>query len=38
LFCPNGNPGGTSETEPDYLLYRYSELPRAIEFFAGRPG
>jgi putative hydrolase of the HAD superfamily len=36
LFCPNGNPGGSAETEPDYILYQYAELPRAIEFFAGR--
>jgi putative hydrolase of the HAD superfamily len=33
LFCPNGNPGGSPETEPDYLLYRYADLPSAIEFF-----
>jgi putative hydrolase of the HAD superfamily len=36
LFCPHGNPGGSPETEPDYLLYQYDDLPRAIEFFAGR--
>ncbi len=36
LFCPQGNPGGPPETEPDYLLYRYADLPRAIEFFAAR--
>jgi len=34
LFCPNGNPGGSPETEPDYILYQYSDLPRAIEFLA----
>jgi putative hydrolase of the HAD superfamily len=34
LFCPNGNPGGSPETEPDYNLYHYGDLPRAIEFFA----
>jgi putative hydrolase of the HAD superfamily len=34
LFCPNGNPGGPPETEPDYLLYRYSDLPQAIDFLA----
>jgi putative hydrolase of the HAD superfamily len=34
LFCPNGNPGGPPENEPDYLLYSYADLPRAIEFFA----
>jgi putative hydrolase of the HAD superfamily len=34
LFCPNGNPGGSPETEPDYILYQYAELPRALEFFA----
>lgn len=33
LFCPNGNPGGSPETEPDYILYRYADLPKAIEFF-----
>jgi putative hydrolase of the HAD superfamily len=36
LFCPNGNPGGPPETEPDYILYQYADLPRAIEFFAAR--
>jgi putative hydrolase of the HAD superfamily len=35
LFCPNGNPGGSPETEPDYLLYQYADLPRAIEFLQG---
>lgn len=34
LFCPHGNPGGSPETEPDYILYQYADLPRAIEFFA----
>jgi putative hydrolase of the HAD superfamily len=37
LFCPNGNPVGSAETEPDYLLYKYSDLPRAIDFLAGPP-
>jgi putative hydrolase of the HAD superfamily len=36
LFCPQGNAGGSPETEPDYLLYQYADLPRAIEFFAAR--
>jgi putative hydrolase of the HAD superfamily len=36
LFCPQGNSGGSSETEPDYLLYNYADLPRAIEFFAAK--
>jgi putative hydrolase of the HAD superfamily len=36
LFCPHGNPGGPPETEPDYILYQYADLPRAIEFFAAR--
>ena len=35
LFCPRGSPGGSTETEPDYLLYQYADLPRAIEFFTG---
>jgi putative hydrolase of the HAD superfamily len=35
LFCPNGNPGGSPETEPDYLLYQYADLPRAVEFLQG---
>ncbi|HXM41936.1 MAG TPA: HAD family hydrolase [Bryobacteraceae bacterium] len=34
LFCPRGNQGGSPETEPDYILYQYAELPRAIEFLA----
>lgn len=36
LFCPNGAGGGSTETEPDYLLYQYADLPRAIEFFAAQ--
>jgi putative hydrolase of the HAD superfamily len=36
LFCPHGNPGGSPETEPDYILYQYADLPRAIEFFAAQ--
>jgi len=35
LFCPNGNAGGPPEMEPDYLLYSYADLPRAIEFLGG---
>ena len=35
LFCPNGNAGGPPEMEPDYLLYHYADLPRAIEFLGG---
>jgi putative hydrolase of the HAD superfamily len=35
LFCPNGNLGGPPEMEPDYLLYNYADLPRAIEFLEG---
>jgi len=42
LFCPHGNQGGnhggSAETEPDYILYQYADLPRAIEFFAARKG
>jgi putative hydrolase of the HAD superfamily len=34
LFCPYGNPGGSPETEPDYILYQFGGLPRAIDFFA----
>jgi hypothetical protein len=34
LFCPNGNLGGPQEMEPDYLLYNYADLPRAIEFLS----
>ena len=34
LFCPRGNPGGPPETEPDYILHQYADLPRAIDFFA----
>jgi putative hydrolase of the HAD superfamily len=36
LFCPNGNPGGSPEGEPDYILYNYADLPGAIEFLAAR--
>jgi putative hydrolase of the HAD superfamily len=38
LFCPNGNPGGPPETEPDYLLYQYADLPRAVEFLRADAG
>jgi putative hydrolase of the HAD superfamily len=34
MFCPHGYSGGSPETEPDYILYQYADLPRAIEFFA----
>ena len=34
LFCPHGNPGGSPEIEPDYILCQPADLPRAIEFFA----
>jgi putative hydrolase of the HAD superfamily len=34
LFCPSGHPGGSPENEPDYILYQYADLPRAIEFLA----
>jgi putative hydrolase of the HAD superfamily len=36
LFCPSGNPGGSPETEPDYILYHFADLPRAIEFLAAQ--
>jgi putative hydrolase of the HAD superfamily len=36
LFSPDGNPGGSPETEPDYILYQFGDLPRAIEFFAAQ--
>ena len=36
LFCPNGTPVGSPETEPDYILYHYADLPRAIDFLAAR--
>jgi len=36
LFCPNGNPGGSPQTEPDYILYQYADLPRAMDFLAAR--
>jgi putative hydrolase of the HAD superfamily len=31
-FCNNQNPG----PEPDYIIYQFAELPRAIEFLAER--
>jgi hypothetical protein len=31
-----GDRGGSPETEPDYLLYQYSDLPRAVDFLATR--
>jgi putative hydrolase of the HAD superfamily len=36
LFCPQGNAGGSPETEPDYILYSHADLPQALEFFAAR--
>jgi putative hydrolase of the HAD superfamily len=37
LFCPNGIHGESpGAAEPDYILYHYADLPRAIEFFATR--
>jgi putative hydrolase of the HAD superfamily len=36
LFCPNGNPSGSAGAEPDYILYQYADLPRAIEFFSSQ--
>lgn len=36
LFCPQGNSGGSVENEPDYIIYQFSELLAAIEFFAAR--
>jgi phosphoglycolate phosphatase-like HAD superfamily hydrolase len=33
LFCPHGNPGGSTGTEPDYVFYQHADLPRAIDFF-----
>jgi putative hydrolase of the HAD superfamily len=36
LYCPQGNAGGSPETEPDYILYNYADLPRALEFFAAQ--
>jgi putative hydrolase of the HAD superfamily len=36
LFCPNGNPGGSPESEPDYILYQHGDLPSAIDFFNGQ--
>jgi putative hydrolase of the HAD superfamily len=36
LFCPQGNPGGSPETEPDYILYQFADLSLAIDFFAAR--
>jgi putative hydrolase of the HAD superfamily len=37
LFCPNGIHGeADGAAEPDYILYHYADLPRAVEFFATR--
>jgi putative hydrolase of the HAD superfamily len=36
LFCPSGNSGGSPENEPNYILYKYDDLPRAIEFLAAQ--
>ena len=35
LFCPNGSPVCPPERTPDYLLYQYADLPRAIQFLNG---
>ena len=36
LFCPRGNASPPGENEPEYLLYNYADLPKALEFFAAR--
>ena len=36
FFCPNGNPGPAVETQADYLLYAYADLPRALEFLGAQ--
>jgi putative hydrolase of the HAD superfamily len=35
LYCPGSKSGGGPEAEPDYLLYQYADLPRAIDFLSG---
>jgi len=35
LFCNNPGMGRTEGAEPDYIIYQFSELPRAIEFLSG---
>ena len=36
LFYNNQGPGRPEGAEPDYIIYQFSELPRAIEFLSGR--
>lgn len=36
LFCPRGNAGGSAETEPDYIIYQFADLLRAVDFFAAQ--
>ena len=35
LFYNNQGMGRTEGAEPDYIIYQFSELPRAIEFLSG---
>ena len=34
LFSPNQGGGPSTETEPDYCISRFAELPQALDFFA----
>ena len=36
LFCPHGNHDGSPESEPDYILHHYGDLPRAADFCAAK--
>src|SRR6267378_4322960 len=35
LFNNNQGMGRTEDAEPDYIIYQFSELPRALEFLSG---
>jgi hypothetical protein len=36
LFCPVPNAPQPNEAEPDYIIYEFAELPKAIDFLASR--
>jgi putative hydrolase of the HAD superfamily len=35
LFCPGRSGGNPNDAQPDYIIYDFAELPRAVAFLAG---
>jgi putative hydrolase of the HAD superfamily len=36
LFCPTSAAAHPNEAEPDYIIYQFADLPKAIDFLAAR--